>query len=162
MTVKSPAAGNYRNNSSLGEEGVAAIEFAILVPVLLLVVLGGIQFGIFLANYVTLTNAASVGAMQFAISRGDLKPVTDTTNAIYAAAPSLTSANLTITFSVNGAACTGDSGCSTALTNAAPSGTGTLQPAAVTVSYPCGSQLTWYNFWSSTCSLTTTVTEGVQ
>lgn len=162
MTIRALAVGRCRTQGSLGEKGTAAIEFALVAPVLLLMLLGAVQFGLFVGNYVMLTNAVNVGAMQFAISRSDTTPYSDTVSAIKAAAPTLTSANLTITLSVNGTACANDTACATALTNAAPSGGGSLQPAAVTVSYPCGSQWTWYNFWSSTCQLVSTMTEGVQ
>lgn len=162
MTIKLPAAGGRRSDGNLGEKGVAAIEFALIAPVLLLIVLGGIQFALMLGNYVMLTNASSVGAMQFAISRSDTTPYTDAVNAIKAAAPALSTTNLTITLTVNGTACATDSACATALTNAAPSSGGSLQPAAVTLTYPCGSQLTWYSFWTSTCKLTSTTAEGVQ
>jgi Flp pilus assembly protein TadG len=151
-----------RRFGSVGERGSVAIEFAVLLPVLLLVLLGAIQFGLLLRNYVMLTNAVNVGAMQFAISRSDTTPYTDTVNAIKAAAPTLTPGSLAITLSVNGTTCATDSACSTALTAAAPSSGGSLQPAAVTVTYPCGSMLAGYNFWASTCQLTSTMTEGVQ
>jgi Flp pilus assembly protein TadG len=159
--TKTPAARRRRNDGILGEDGVAAIEFAVLAPMLVLLLMGTVEFGLVLANYVQVTNAANVGAMTFSISRSDETPWTDTKNAITAAAPSLTSSNLTITFSVNGTACTSDSSCNTALTNAAPSG-GTLTPASVTVAYPCGTMLTGYSFWPSTCQLSSTMTEGVQ
>jgi Flp pilus assembly protein TadG len=161
MKIKAPRTRRRRNDRSLGEHGVAAIEFALLAPILVLLLMGTVEFGLVLANYVQVTNAAGVGAMTFSISRSDSTPVTDTTAAIKVAAPSLTPANLTITFSVNGTTCTTDSGCNTALTNAAPSG-GTLTPASVTVAYPCGAMLTGYSFWSATCQLSSTMTEGVQ
>ncbi len=173
MTIKAPALGKRRNNGCLGENGAVAVEFALLAPVLLLLLLGTIQFGLTLRNYVMLTNAVSVGAMQFAISRSATNPASGAWTALTTAAPSLTpTTNLEMTLSVNGTACVtnanssstataGDTTCATALTNAAPSGT-TLQPSTVTATYPCGSQLTWYNFWTTTCKLTSTMTEGVQ
>jgi Flp pilus assembly protein TadG len=161
MMIKAIASRRCGYDGSLGEKGVAAVEFALLLPPLILLVMGTVQFGLVLAAYVQVTNAAGVGAMTFAISRSDTTPYTDTVSAIKAAAPSLTPANLTMTFSVNGTACSTDAACSTALTNAAPSG-GTLTPASVTVAYPCGSMLTGYTFWSSTCQLSSTISEGVQ
>lgn len=145
----------------LDERGATAVEFAFIAPILILLLLGAVQFGIVLKNWLTLTNAVNVGAMQFAISRSDTTPYTDTVSALEAAAPSLVAASLTITLSVNGTACSTDATCSTALTSAAPSG-GTLQPAAVTATYPCASGLVFYNFWSSSCILSSTMTEGVQ
>jgi Flp pilus assembly protein TadG len=162
VTTKAPAAGRRHTQGSLADKGTAAIEFALIAPALILLLLGTVQFALVLANYVALTNAANVGAMQFSISRSDTTPYTDTVSAIQAAAPNLTAANMTITLSVNGTACTSDSTCATALTNAAPSSGGSLQPASVTVSYPCGSQWTWYNFWAAACQLTSSMTEGVQ
>jgi len=161
MTIKATWARWRRSDRTLGEKGVAAIEFAFLAPVLILVLLGTVQFGLVLSSYVQVTNAAGVGAMTFSISRSGSTPYSDTVSAIKSAAPSLTPANMTITLKVNGTACSTDSACATALTSAAPSG-GALTPASVTLSYPCGSMLTGYSFWSSTCQLSSTMTEGVQ
>jgi len=176
MNIKALAGLRRRDDGSNGEKGTAIIEFAFLLPVLLLVLLGAVQFGIVLANYVMLTNATSVGAMQFAISRSDTSPASDAWTAITNAAPSLTpTSNLEMTLSVGSpltacvtnanslsSAAAADTTCATALTNAAPSTGGTLLPASVTLTYPCGTQLTWYNFWSSSCKLTSTIAEGVQ
>jgi Flp pilus assembly protein TadG len=150
-----------RTDSACGESGNVAIEFAFLAPLFLLLILAGIEFGLLIKNYVILTNAVDDGAMLFSISRSSTTPYTNTINAIEAAAPSLTAANLTITLSVNSTACTSDSTCSTALTAAAPSG-GTLTPATVTATYPCGLQFSKYIFWSASCNLSATMTEGVQ
>ena len=46
------------------------VEFAIVLPVLLLVVLGIMQFGVVYNNWVTLTDATRAGARQAAVSRG--------------------------------------------------------------------------------------------
>jgi Flp pilus assembly protein TadG len=51
------------------EEGQAMVEFAIVLPVLLLIVLGIIQFGMLFKNYIALTDAVRVGARQAAVSR---------------------------------------------------------------------------------------------
>ena len=51
------------------ESGQAMVEFAIVLPVLMLVVLGIIQFGILFNHYLTLTDAVRAGARQAAVSR---------------------------------------------------------------------------------------------
>ena len=51
------------------ERGQAMVEFAFVVPILLVVVLAVIQFGITYNNYVTLTDAARAGARKAAVSR---------------------------------------------------------------------------------------------
>jgi Flp pilus assembly protein TadG len=162
------------DHRDFGESGSVTIEFAFLLPILLLVLLGTIQFGLVLKNYVMLTNAVSVGAMQFAISRSNTSPASNTWTALTNAAPNLTpTTNLQMTLSVSGTACvtnanststaaSADSTCATALSAAAPSASGTLQPATVNATFPCGTELAWFNFWSSTCQLSSTVSEGVQ
>src|SRR5438034_6510408 len=45
-----------------GRPAVAAVELAILLPVLVLIVLGCIDFGRFAYNYIAVTNAARAGA----------------------------------------------------------------------------------------------------
>src|ERR1700730_3484323 len=79
---------------SLGERGAALVEFGLLAPVLLLILLGTAQFGLTLNQFVTLTNAVSIGGLQFALSRSDTTPYTDAINAVKNAAPSLKPARL--------------------------------------------------------------------
>ena len=69
-------------------------EFALVAPVLFLLVLGMCQFGITLNQYLTLTNAVRSGARQLSISRGGATPWTDTLNQIYGSAPNLTVGSL--------------------------------------------------------------------
>jgi Flp pilus assembly protein TadG len=52
------------------QKGQAIIEFAIMMPLLLILVIGIIQFGIVFNNYITLTNAVAIGARTLAINRG--------------------------------------------------------------------------------------------
>lgn len=60
--------------------GVAAVEFALILPLLLLIVLGCVDFGRFASRYIAVTNAARAGA-GFAI----MNPYTTTTEATWAA-----------------------------------------------------------------------------
>lgn len=61
--------GTNMRRFSRREEGQAMVEFAIVLPVLLLIVLGIIQFGMLFKNYIALTDAVRVGARQAAVSR---------------------------------------------------------------------------------------------
>jgi Flp pilus assembly protein TadG len=79
------------------QEGQAMTEFAIVLPVLLLVILGIIQFGIVFNNYLTLTDAVRVGARQAAVSRTLPDPVGITTNRVERAAINLDTSKLTVT-----------------------------------------------------------------
>src|SRR4051794_32628796 len=51
------------------DDGQAIVEFAIVLPLLMGLVLGIVQFGIVFNNYETLTDAARVGARKAAVSR---------------------------------------------------------------------------------------------
>ena len=51
------------------------VEFALVVPILLLVVFAIIQFGMLYNNYITLTDATRVGARKGAVSRTAANPV---------------------------------------------------------------------------------------
>jgi Flp pilus assembly protein TadG len=56
------------------QEGQALVEFALVLPFLLMIVLGIIQFGVLFHNYLTLTDAVRAGARQAAVSRTDPDP----------------------------------------------------------------------------------------
>ncbi len=73
------------------------VEFALVIPILLLVVFGIIQFGILFNNYLTLTDAVRVGARQAAVSRQTPNPIAATTNRIMGAADHLDGSKLEIT-----------------------------------------------------------------
>jgi len=53
------------------QEGAAAIEFAIILPLLLLFIFGIIEFSLFLYNKQVITNAAREGARRGVIMRAD-------------------------------------------------------------------------------------------
>jgi Flp pilus assembly protein TadG len=135
--------------------GTAAVEFALVAPVLFLLILGITQFGVTLNNYEMLTGATEAAARQFSMSRGTATPSSSTTTTLNNAASNLTPASITVTMKVNGAACSGDSACQTALTN------GQGQPATVTTSYPCNLTVYGYNF-APGCTLTAQSTESVE
>jgi Flp pilus assembly protein TadG len=135
--------------------GVAAIEFAFLAPVLFMLLVGTAKFGLALNNYVMLTEAVADGARQLALGRGAANSYTTTTNQVKSTASNLTAANLTITLSVNGTACTSDSTCQTALSTAAG------QPASVTATYPCDLLVMGVNF-APGCTLSSRTTEMIE
>ena len=56
------------------ERGQTMVEFALVLPVLCLVIFGIIQCGILYNNYITLTDATRVGARKAAVSRQTTDP----------------------------------------------------------------------------------------
>ncbi|HVM57590.1 MAG TPA: TadE/TadG family type IV pilus assembly protein [Gaiellaceae bacterium] len=79
------------------ETGQAMVEFTMILPILLVVVLGIIQFGILFNNYVTLTDAVRAGARMASVSRDDADPVGAATAAVRNSATDLDQSNLNIT-----------------------------------------------------------------
>jgi Flp pilus assembly protein TadG len=51
------------------DDGHAITEFALVLPILMAILLGIIQFGIIFNNYITLTDATRAGARKAAVSR---------------------------------------------------------------------------------------------
>ena len=72
------------------------VEFALVVPVLLLVIFGIIQFGILYNDYITLTDATRIGARKAAVSRQTADPVGLATTAVRNAAHDLDQAELDV------------------------------------------------------------------
>jgi Flp pilus assembly protein TadG len=58
-----------RTRSMRNEDGQAAAEFALVLPLLAALLLGIAQFGIVFNNYITLTDATRAGARKAAVSR---------------------------------------------------------------------------------------------
>jgi Flp pilus assembly protein TadG len=145
------AARAFRGDAS----GASAVEFALVVPFLLFLVVGLFQFGITINNYLELTDGVRSGGRQFAISRTTSTPYTSSVNAVKNSAANLTAANVTVTLSVNGAGCSSDSACTTAL---ATSSGGT---ATATATYPCSLSIMGVNFAPS-CTLTSTTSDLIE
>ena len=156
------------------QSGTGLVEFTLVLPVLLFLVLGVAQFGLIFYNYISVANAAAYGARIFAISRSTTggsspTPYTSTVAAVQSASSS-TAGNLTITLSVNGTACTSDTSCETDLVNAHTANVANttlatpLQGASVTVSYPCTANLipTYLINLAGICPLTSTMQQVVE
>ena len=136
------------------DEGVSAIEFAIISPVLLMIVTGIFQFGVAMNHYLNLTNAVAQGALTLALSRGTTTPYSSTTAAIGAAAPNLVPAQTTITVKINGTACTSDATCAAMLVAG--------QPAVVKATYPCDLTVMGDNYAPSGCNLSAQTAQMIQ
>jgi Flp pilus assembly protein TadG len=64
------------------EEGQTMVEFALVVPILLLVLFAILQFGAVYNDYVTLTDSTRVGARKAAVSRHSATPESDAEAAV--------------------------------------------------------------------------------
>jgi Flp pilus assembly protein TadG len=135
--------------------GQSLVEFSLIMPVLFLAMTGMLSFGMTMHDYLALTNGVNSGAQVLSMSRGQTTdPCATASAAVQSAAPSLTSANLSYTISVNGTSYTGTT-CTTAATNMLQ---GTS--AQVTVGYPC--VLAVYGMNAPACGLKATTAELIQ
>jgi Flp pilus assembly protein TadG len=132
--------------------GTAVIEFVLLAPVLITMILAIVEFSVTLNSYIELTNAVAAGARVLSISRPISTPYTTTKSAVTAAAANLNSSKLTLTVAVNGTACSTDTACQTALASAIG------YSATVTATYPCNLAL----IGQPLCTLTSQSSEAVE
>jgi len=78
------------------EQGQTMTEFAIVLPILVVLLFGIIQFGIAFNNYVTVTDAARAGARMAAVSRNSSDPVGACTNQVRSSASDLDQSKLIV------------------------------------------------------------------
>ena len=127
------------------QSGVTAVEFGLVGPVMLLILLGMFACGITISNYVILSAAAQQGAQMLALSRGTTTAYNSTITAIKNSTYNLAWANVGTTLTVNGSGCTLLS--CTIAQNAAG------QAALVTLTYPCNMVIYGHNYVTGTCQL---------
>ena len=85
-----------RNLSPRSEDGQAAAEMALVLPILAAILLAIAQFGVLFNNYITLTDATRTGARKAAVSRFSGDQGTAAVAAVRSAASNLTPANLDV------------------------------------------------------------------
>ncbi len=78
------------------ERGQSVTEFALVLPVLALLLFGIIQFGITFNNYVTLTDATRAGARKAAVGRQVADPVGTAVQAVRDSAKDLKQGDLSV------------------------------------------------------------------
>ena len=72
------------------EQGQAMTEFAVVLPIVALVLFAIVQFGIAFNNYLTLTDAVRAGARKAAVSRQTTDPVGTAKTAVVSSGADIT------------------------------------------------------------------------
>ena len=90
---------NTMKNRLTEERGQTMAEFAIVLPILVVLLFGIVQFGILFNNYVTLTDAARAGARAAAVSRQASDPTGTADAAVRASASNLAQGSLGVSVS---------------------------------------------------------------
>jgi Flp pilus assembly protein TadG len=136
-----------------GESGQALVEFAMIAPILFMVLIGIFKCAIAFNHYIILTDAVRAGARQLAVSRGVPNACSNAMSRVKSAASDLDSTQITnLQANVDGAS----SNCGN-LESGNEQGT----DAKVTASYPCDLVILGIDFAPS-CKLTSTMTERIE
>ena len=144
------------------QQGQSLVEFAVTLPILLLVVTGITTFGVAITNYVQLTEATNVGGRALAISRNQVvDPCATAASAVQGSAPALNPASLSYSFVLNGVSFNGSSCNSPSVNQGAAGDLVQGQSATITVTYPCVLKVYGANY-APNCVLTAKTTELVQ
>jgi Flp pilus assembly protein TadG len=134
------------------DRAATAVEFALILPILLTMLFAILQFGLTLNNDIQLTDAIREGARAFSSGRALGTPVTSADAIITSNAPSLMPiANVSPKFAVSGTACTSDAACTALMTTAGLS-------ATVTGTYSCNLTVMGVNF-AKNCTLSASTTD---
>jgi Flp pilus assembly protein TadG len=83
-----------KHNKMRNERGQTMTEFALVLPILVVLMLGIVQFGLAFNNYVTLTDAVRAGARKAAVSRNTSDPAGTCRSAVLAAGANLDATEL--------------------------------------------------------------------
>jgi Flp pilus assembly protein TadG len=144
------------------QNGSSMIEFALVLPVMLMAMMGIAAFGIALNNYTSLTNATGVAARQLALSRGQTTdPCKLAVNALYGAAPLLSQNSIVIVTTINGTIFNGNT-CSSSSTTTGAAGDMTQgTTATLTATYPCTLNVYGKNY-APDCTMTAQTAEMIQ
>ncbi len=116
------------------KEGQSLYEFALVLPLLSMLLVGIIFGGITFYDYLTLANAVAVGARTLALSRGVSAPCTTAQTALTNAAVNLNTSLITIaapTFTGTGGSCCAGTTCATG------GALGMGDAGTMSATYPC-------------------------
>jgi Flp pilus assembly protein TadG len=133
-----------------GDGGASAVEFAIILPVLLLVLLAIMRFGVVINNQIQIVAGTRASARVLSISRGNTTAYSDSLVAFQNSAPNI---SVTPTMTVNGTVCTAN--CATLLMGASG------QAIKVSAAMNCNLTIAGFNF-APGCQLSSQTTERAE
>jgi hypothetical protein len=137
-----PKAGRLRRLLGLDEQGQSMVEFAFLLPVLLMIVTGICAFGLTLSSDLSLTSAIGTGGQAFLETMHTTSPgdaCATAYSAVIGAAPTLNPNGISLYFNFNdGAGWIQENSCATETsTLSALMGSSTPAEVGMRATYPC-------------------------
>jgi Flp pilus assembly protein TadG len=101
--MKHSLVSRLRRCMNANSEGNALIEMALTLPLAMLIMTGIFAFSVAIYQKLQLSEAVSNAGHYLATSRGDHDPCANAVNAITSGAPALTSSQIGVTLTLNGA-----------------------------------------------------------
>src|SRR4051794_35629646 len=101
---------------TIDDRGAAAVELALVLPVLMLLVMGIVQFGLAFNRQISLSGGAREGARWLAIHSADSTGAVSHTIAAGPVSPVLTSGDVSVCAGPAGATCVTNAVCASGLT----------------------------------------------
>lgn len=145
----------------MGQEGNNLVEFALVLPVLMMVVWGIASFGTAMMNWESLVHANAEGALYLVTNRTTITggdPCNQVFGAISAAAPTLDPSKITLTVTIKGTAYGPWQGLAANTCKSALSDLAQGQTVTVASYYPCN--ISVYNVSvASSCNLPASIEE---
>jgi Flp pilus assembly protein TadG len=150
-----PAWRGARRATLASDAGSALFEFALVLPMLVMLLVGIIKCGILFYDYITLADAVAVGAREMATNQGNTGACSEAEQYLLGAATDLNTTKITVTFpgtTTSGTYSGGNLACSLTANSA-----GTVE-----ATYPCDLTIPFLgNVWSG-CTLTSQTTVRIE
>ena len=158
-----------RRAGKRAESGQALVEFALVLPILMLLIVGIIKGGLLYNNYLQLTDSVRTGARVLAIERGQGGPCGAAANQVISAAGGLTGSNISMSMTEypEGPLDAPNlvytpSAYPPPPTDTCPFTLTSGSAVTITASYPCDLTIMGVNFVPGGCHVTATATERVE
>jgi Flp pilus assembly protein TadG len=84
------------------ERGAALVEFALVIPIFLIVTFGMISMGLLMNEYLELTEVCNIGGQQLALMRNNTDPCQTVYNDLVLVSPHIAASTMILTFTLNG------------------------------------------------------------
>ena len=137
------------------ENGASAAEFALVLPLLTLILFAILVFGVALRDQIALTDGVRIAARELSVSRGDLTPFDNTVGRFNVSVVGLDRDVIDFKVEVDGQQCENNGDCANALNDSVG------LPATARASYPCN-LIVLSNDFASGCRLSAATTARIE
>ena len=137
------------------QRGASAAEFALVLPLLTLILFSILIFGIALRDQIALTDGVRIAARELSVSRGDATPFDNTLGRFDVSIVGLKKSDVILKLEIDGEECENNDDCADALSDAVG------LPVTARASYPCNLIVLSTDF-ASNCILSAATTARIE